>query len=131
MLLFYQRYAPTGQERFETPEASRAGMAVEHEWRMGGGTPQLDDDETPGLCRGSLRETKGASRRRSQEEPAMDHIGVDVHKRESQIDVLCETGEVIECGCARAANGLRRCWGHVRPPGSCSKRRRKVNGSRR
>ena len=26
----------------------------------------------------------------------MDHIGIDVHKRESQIYVLCETGEVTE-----------------------------------
>jgi hypothetical protein len=33
MLLFYQRYAPTGQARFETPEASHAGIAVEDEWR--------------------------------------------------------------------------------------------------
>jgi transposase len=27
----------------------------------------------------------------------VDHIGIDVHKRESQIYVLCETGEVTEC----------------------------------
>ncbi len=26
----------------------------------------------------------------------MDHIGIDVHKREGQIDVLGEGGEVIE-----------------------------------
>ena len=28
--------------------------------------------------------------------PAMDHIGIDVHKRESQIYILAEGGEVIE-----------------------------------
>ena len=28
--------------------------------------------------------------------PAMDHIGIDVHKRESQICILAEGGEVIE-----------------------------------
>jgi hypothetical protein len=26
----------------------------------------------------------------------MDHIGIDVHKRESQIYILAESGEVIE-----------------------------------
>jgi transposase len=27
----------------------------------------------------------------------MDHIGIDVHKRESQICILAESGELIEC----------------------------------
>jgi hypothetical protein len=27
----------------------------------------------------------------------MDHIGIDVHKRESQICILAEGGELIEC----------------------------------
>ena len=31
-----------------------------------------------------------------RERPAMDHIGIDVHKRESQIYILAEGGEVIE-----------------------------------
>src|SRR6266545_1193829 len=34
--------------------------------------------------------------RRSEERPAMDHIGIDVHKRESQICILAEGGEVVE-----------------------------------
>src|SRR6186713_2248105 len=34
--------------------------------------------------------------RRSEERPAMDHIGIDVHKRDSQIYILAEGGEVIE-----------------------------------
>src|SRR6266850_1925990 len=34
--------------------------------------------------------------RRREERPAMDHIGIDVHKRESQIYILAEGGEVIE-----------------------------------
>src|SRR6266540_2149925 len=34
--------------------------------------------------------------RRREERPAMDHIGIDVHKRESQIYILAESGEVIE-----------------------------------
>jgi hypothetical protein len=31
-----------------------------------------------------------------RERPATDHIGIDVHKRESQIYILAEGGEVIE-----------------------------------
>jgi hypothetical protein len=31
-----------------------------------------------------------------RERPAMDHLGIDVHKRESQIYILAEGGEVIE-----------------------------------
>ena len=31
-----------------------------------------------------------------RERPAMDHIGIDVHKRDSQIYILAEGGEVIE-----------------------------------
>src|SRR5206468_5137008 len=40
------------------------------------------------------RASRGQRRRR--ERPAMDHIGIDVHKRESQIYILAEGGEVIE-----------------------------------
>ena len=31
-----------------------------------------------------------------RERPAMDHIGIDVHKKESQICILAEEGELIE-----------------------------------
>ena len=31
-----------------------------------------------------------------RERPAMDHIGIDVHKRETQIYILAEGGEVVE-----------------------------------
>jgi hypothetical protein len=34
--------------------------------------------------------------RRSEERPAQDHIGIDIHKRESQICTLAEGGELIE-----------------------------------
>src|SRR3989442_8636763 len=40
------------------------------------------------------KSTRGLRRRR--ERPAMDHIGIDVHKRVSQIYILAEEGEVIE-----------------------------------
>lgn len=36
----------------------------------------------------------------------MDHIGIDVHKRDSQIYVLCETGEVTECRVATTRDRL-------------------------
>ena len=39
------------------------------------------------------KSTRG--QRRREERPAMDHIGIDVHKRESQIYILAEGGEVI------------------------------------
>src|SRR5206468_2309368 len=34
--------------------------------------------------------------RRGEERPAMDHVGIDVHKQESQICILTEAGELIE-----------------------------------
>src|SRR5215831_8199535 len=37
-----------------------------------------------------------AVQRRRRERPTMDHIGIDVHKRESQIYILVEDGEIIE-----------------------------------
>ena len=42
--------------------------------------------------------TRGQSRKR--ERPAMDHIGIDVHKTESQVCMLADGGELIECGSA-------------------------------
>ena len=33
MYFFYRRYAPTGRERFETPDATDAGNAVKRELR--------------------------------------------------------------------------------------------------
>src|SRR5206468_12201212 len=41
-----------------------------------------------------LELTRG--QRRREEGPAMDHIGIDVHKRESQICILAEGGQLIE-----------------------------------
>ena len=38
--------------------------------------------------------TRGQCRR--EERPAMDHIGIDVHKRDSPICILTEGGELIE-----------------------------------
>jgi hypothetical protein len=35
----------------------------------------------------------------------MDHIGIDVHKRESQIYILAEEGEIIGQGPARTTAG--------------------------
>jgi hypothetical protein len=40
MYYFYQRYAPTGKDRFETLDATYAGMAVERELRANPRTPQ-------------------------------------------------------------------------------------------
>ncbi|MBI4627772.1 MAG: hypothetical protein HY729_03600 [Candidatus Rokubacteria bacterium] len=38
--------------------------------------------------------TRGQCRR--EKRPAMDHIGMDVHKKKSQICILTEAGELIE-----------------------------------
>jgi hypothetical protein len=39
----------------------------------------------------------------------MDHIGIDVHKRESQIYILAEGGEVVERAASRPPrNSVRR-----------------------
>ena len=45
----------------------------------------------------------------------MDHIGIDVHKRESQIDILAEGGEVIEQRIRTEPERLPAVLG-VRPP---------------
>src|SRR5262245_43923220 len=43
---------------------------------------------------GPTRFTRG--QRRTEERPAMDQVGIDAHKRESQICILAEGGELIE-----------------------------------
>ena len=35
-------------------------------------------------------------RRRREQRPATDHIGIDVHKRDSQICIVAEGGELVE-----------------------------------
>src|SRR5262245_46656662 len=61
----------------------------EHRWNESGWPPAR---------RGGIscptRVSRGQGRR--EERPAMDHIGIDVHKRESQICILAEGGELIE-----------------------------------
>jgi hypothetical protein len=39
--------------------------------------------------------------------PAMDHVGIDVHKRESQVCILTPTGEVMEVRIATTRERLR------------------------
>jgi hypothetical protein len=52
----------------------------------------------------------------------MDHIGTDVHKRESQIYILAEEGEIIEhrirTELSRIAKCLAAFLGHSAPSGS-------------
>jgi hypothetical protein len=48
-----------------------------------------------GICY-PTRVTRG--QRRSEERPAMGHIRIDVHKRDGQIYILAESGEVIAAG---------------------------------
>jgi transposase len=45
----------------------------------------------------------------------VDHIGIDLHKRESQIYVLGDTGEVTECRVATSRDRLTAVLG-ARPP---------------
>jgi hypothetical protein len=37
------------------------------------------------------------AQRRMRRGPAMEYVGIDLHKKESQICLLTETGEVMEC----------------------------------
>jgi transposase len=48
-------------------------------------------------------------------ETVVDHIGIDLHKRESQIYVLCDTGEVTECRIATSRDRFTAVLG-ARPP---------------
>jgi hypothetical protein len=63
-------------------------------------TPERRWDEAAGLSLDVVayaapqEHTRG--HRRREERPAMDHIGIDVHKREDQICILAEGGELIE-----------------------------------
>ena len=48
----------------------------------------------------------------------MDHIGIDVHKRESQIYILAEEGEIIEhSGSAPSPSASPPCSGAGPAPG--------------
>ena len=51
----------------------------------------------------------------------MDHIGIDVHKRESQICILAEGGEIIERRIRTEAERFAAVLGN-RPPGADSDR---------
>jgi hypothetical protein len=44
----------------------------------------------------------------------MDHIGIDVHTKHSQICLLTEDGELIERRVRTWPNGLARCWAGAR-----------------
>ena len=50
----------------------------------------------------------------------MDQIGIDVHKRESQIYILAEGGEIIERR-IRTAGALRRHAGDPAPRPDCDR----------
>ena len=45
----------------------------------------------------------------------MDMIGIDLHKRESQLCISPDDGTVTSNGSSRAASGSRRCSGPGRP----------------
>ena len=47
----------------------------------------------------------------------MDHIGIDVHKRESQICILAEGGEIIERRIRTEPERFAPCWGPGPAPG--------------
>src|SRR5262249_28656664 len=40
---------------------------------------------------------RARAQRRTRRGPAMEYVGIDLHKKESQICLLTETGEVMEC----------------------------------
>ena len=59
----------------------------------------------------------------------MDHIGIDVHKKESQICILSEEGELIEQPrSAPSPSGSPTSWATGRGPGSSSRPRPRANG---
>ena len=61
----------------------------------------------------------------------MDTIGLDLHKRESQLCILAEDGTVIERSASSpAVSGSPRCSAIGRERGFCSRRRRRASGSR-
>jgi hypothetical protein len=58
----------------------------------------------------------------------MDHIGMDVHKKESQICILAEGGELIEQRIRTEPERFAAARGARAPPGSCSRRPRTASG---
>jgi hypothetical protein len=71
--------------------------------------------------------------------PAMDHAGIDVHKKESKVCILTPTGEVTEVRIARTRERFREVMGdrtrrtrHNAPASSCRcwRRSRSSSGSR-
>ncbi len=60
----------------------------------------------------------------------MDHIGIDVHKKESQICILAARGELIERRIRTEPRASLPCWGSGRGPALCSRPRRTASGWR-
>jgi hypothetical protein len=58
----------------------------------------------------------------------MDHIGIDVHKTESQLCILGEDGQLSERRSVPPPNGLPLSWGTGRGPVSSSRPRRRASG---
>ena len=59
----------------------------------------------------------------------MEYVGIDLHKKESQICLLTETGEVMERRIRTEPSGSLRCWADGHALGSSSRPRPRVNGS--
>ena len=60
----------------------------------------------------------------------MDHIGIDVHKKDSQICILTEAGELLERRVRTEPDRLAEVLGHDRGRGSSSSPRPKASGWR-
>ena len=60
----------------------------------------------------------------------MDTIGIDLHKRESQVCILTAEVELLERRIATTRERLRLSWGRARRAGCCSRRRRRASGWR-
>jgi hypothetical protein len=60
----------------------------------------------------------------------MDHIGIEVHKKDSQICILTEQGDCSSAGSGRSQAGSARSWAPGRGRGSSSSPREKASGLR-
>ena len=60
----------------------------------------------------------------------MEHIGIDVHKKETQICILTEDGELIERRVRTLAERFGEVFGPRRGRAFCWRPRRRASGSR-
>ena len=59
----------------------------------------------------------------------MDHIGIDLHNKDSQMCILAEGGGCLGAGSVPIHLALPRCWASERRRASSSRPRRRASGS--